>query len=85
MPITASMKARSAASLAASGFRSCSTGPCAVLAIGKRPDTELMYPESKLAQSRNAGVEKETPDAQEAYAKYSRPIEKPYQDGWIPD
>src|SRR5690242_7566813 len=61
------------------------SGPCAVLAIGKRPDTELMYPVSELARRHNAGVEKETPNAEEAYANYTRAAEKPYQDGWLPD
>ena len=61
------------------------SGPCAVLAVGKRPDVEIMYPESELAQRHKAGVEKETPDPQQAYASYGRPVEKPYQDGWLPD
>lgn len=59
-------------------------GPCAVLAVGKRPDNELFYPESELAQSHGAGVAKGTPDADEAYADNSAPVEKPYSDGWLP-
>ena len=59
-------------------------GPCAVLAVGKRPDTEIVYPASELAQRHNAGVEQETPDPEEAYATYSRPVETKYREGWLP-
>jgi uncharacterized cupin superfamily protein len=59
-------------------------GPCAVLAVGKRPDDEIVYPESELAQRHGAGVDTETPDPREAYAKYGRPVEAKYQDGWLP-
>ena len=59
-------------------------GPCAVLAVGNRPDNEIVYPASELAQRYGAGVEKETPDPQEAYAKYDRPTETKYRDGWLP-
>ncbi len=61
------------------------TGPCAVLAVGKRPDSEIVYPASELAQRHGAGVDKETPDPQEAYAKYSPPVAAKYRDGWLPD
>jgi uncharacterized cupin superfamily protein len=59
-------------------------GPCAILALGTRLRDGLVYPVSELAQRHGAGVDEETTNGQSAYAKWGPPVEKPYQDGWLP-
>ena len=49
------------------------TTPAIVLAVGKRPDEELLYPKSELAEKYGASAEADTPDPQEAYARFNRP------------
>jgi uncharacterized cupin superfamily protein len=49
------------------------TGPAIVLAVGKRPDERLHYPKSDLAEKYGASAEADTPDPQEAYARFNRP------------
>ncbi len=63
-------------------------GPAVVLAVGARvgstgPDWGG-YPVDETASRHGAGVEKETSDAEEAYARFptSRPTR--YQEGWLP-
>ena len=65
-------------------FVGAGDGPCAVLAAGARPSDDLVYPTSELAQRHAAGVEEDTPDPSVAYAKYGRPTERKYGDGWLP-
>jgi len=48
-------------------------GPAIVLAVGKRPDEHIRYPKSELAEKYGAGAEAETPNPQEAYARFNRP------------
>jgi uncharacterized cupin superfamily protein len=46
-------------------------GPCVIFMTGARTeDGTIVYPESELAQSRDAGVERETPKPSEAYAPF---------------
>jgi uncharacterized cupin superfamily protein len=46
-------------------------GPCVIFMTGARTeDGTIVYPESELAQSRGAGVERETPSPREAYAPF---------------
>lgn len=53
-------------------------GPAIVLAVGNRPEQErLRYPKSELAAKYDASAEEETPNPQEAYARFERP-----QPGW---
>jgi len=63
-------------------------GPCAVLAIGARDhqDTDEWggYPVSELALRHGAGVEKETTDADKAYARFPSSVPAPYRDGLLP-
>jgi uncharacterized cupin superfamily protein len=60
-------------------------GPCAILMVGARPDSEaLRYPVAEVAQRHNASVEKETSSGEEAYAAYSRSTEGPYPEGTLP-
>ena len=47
--------------------------PAIILAVGKRPDDELLYPKSELAAKYGASADAETPDPQEAYARFDRP------------
>lgn len=49
------------------------SGPCIVLAVGKRPDDGLLYPKSELAAKYGASAEAETPSPDEAYARFDRP------------
>lgn len=62
-------------------FVGAGDGPCAILMIGARKkDCPIFYPESALAQKHGAGVEKETPNPQQAYAAVppSEPIRSPW-------
>ena len=47
--------------------------PAIVLAVGKRPDELVRYPKSELAERYGASAEADTPDPQEAYARFNRP------------
>ena len=53
-------------------------GPCAILALGGRYREEIIYPASELALKHGAGVEQETPNPEEAYARFGRPREVRY-------
>ena len=44
--------------------------PCVVLMVGARPDDDVVYPASVLAQSHGAGVARETRSPDEAYAPF---------------
>ena len=45
--------------------------PCVIFMTGaRREEGSIVYPESKLAQARGAGVEQETPRPSEAYAPF---------------
>jgi uncharacterized cupin superfamily protein len=46
-------------------------GPCVIFMIGaRREDDTIVYPRSEMALGRGAGVEQETPDPREAYARF---------------
>jgi len=65
-------------------FVGAGDGPCVVLMTGaRREDGTIVYPVSKTALARGAGVETETPKPSEAYAPYGhwrlgRPDAWPY-------
>jgi uncharacterized cupin superfamily protein len=64
-------------------FVGAGDGPCAILAIGRRPDGGVVYPVSEVALRHAAGVEEETREPKEAY-KDIRPDEPVgYRDGWL--
>jgi len=66
-------------------FVGAGDGPCAILMVGARPQPEeLLYPVSEVARKHRAGVEQETPSAQEAYAAFEMPYKGPYRDGLLP-
>jgi uncharacterized cupin superfamily protein len=49
-------------------------GPAIVLAVGARHETEtLRYPKSELAAKYDASAEEDTPNPEEAYARFERP------------
>ena len=51
-------------------FVGAGDGPCLVLAVGARPQGGIVYPVSELALKHGAGVEVETTDPKEAYARF---------------
>ena len=58
-------------------------GPCAILAIGRRPDSGVVYPVSEVAQKHGAGVEAETREPKEAYRGLPKDQPVGYRDGWF--
>jgi uncharacterized cupin superfamily protein len=63
--------------------------PCAVLAVGARERLDAgrwgAYRVHELALRHGVGVERETSDADEAYARFAAPTPTSYGDGWLPD
>ena len=63
-------------------------GPCVIVAVGARVDSVGpnwgAYPANETALRHNAGVDRETTDPGEAYAKWPRRGPTRYQDGWLP-
>ena len=60
--------------------------PSVVLAVGARTGAGgLVYPASEVAQRHGAGVERETSDPGEAYARFSEVRESRYEEGWLSD
>jgi uncharacterized cupin superfamily protein len=63
-------------------------GPCVIVAVGARVDSVGpnwgAYPANETALRHNAGVQRETTDPDEAYAKWPRRGPTRYQDGWLP-
>jgi quercetin dioxygenase-like cupin family protein len=63
-------------------------GPSAVLALGSR---EFMtgdwggYKADPIADKHGCGVERDTPDASEAYARFGETTFTPYRAGWLPN
>jgi uncharacterized cupin superfamily protein len=64
------------------------SGPCVVLAVGARQHQVGAawggYSVDEVALRRGAGVEQETSDADEAYARFPEPRPARYLDGWLP-
>jgi uncharacterized cupin superfamily protein len=62
--------------------------PCAVLAVGAREHQAGAdwgaYTVDEAALRHGAGVERETTEAQEAYARFPEPEPTQYRDGWLP-
>jgi uncharacterized cupin superfamily protein len=63
--------------------------PCVVLAVGARehqagPDWGG-YSVDEAALRHRAGVERETSDPEQAYARFPEPEPTRYRDGWLPD
>jgi uncharacterized cupin superfamily protein len=65
-------------------FVGAGDGPCAILAVGSRPDDAVVYPVSELALRHGAGVRTETTKPAEAYADNAPDRDVEFQDGWLP-
>ena len=64
------------------------SGPCVLIAVGARgrstgPDWGS-YPVDEVASKHGASVEKETSDADEAYARFKDVERSSYREGWLP-
>ena len=62
-------------------------GPCVVLAVGAREDHAGPwggYSVDEVALRHGAGVEEETSDAEQAYARFPDSVSVPYREGWLP-
>jgi uncharacterized cupin superfamily protein len=63
------------------------TAPCLVLAVGARDRSEGpdwgAYTVDEAALRHGAGVERETTEPSEAYAKFPRSVLTRYRDGWL--
>ena len=61
------------------------TGPCAVLAVGARPErSSVVYPVDEVAARHGASVARETRDPREAYAGTSEDVPARYVEGDLP-
>jgi uncharacterized cupin superfamily protein len=61
--------------------------PCVVLAVGAREEQEGDwggYTVDEVALRHGAGAERETSDADEAYARFPETVSTPYGEGWLP-
>jgi uncharacterized cupin superfamily protein len=62
--------------------------PCAVLAVGAREHQAGTdwggYSVEEVALRHGAGVEEETADQEQAYARFPEPEPTEYRDGWLP-
>jgi uncharacterized cupin superfamily protein len=63
-------------------------GPCIVVAVGARDKSVGLdwgtYAVDEVAQRHGAGVDKETSDAAEAYARFGAGRLTRYREGWLP-
>jgi glyoxylate utilization-related uncharacterized protein len=64
-------------------------GPCVVLAAGAREHIEEdvnggAYTVDEVALRHGAGVEEETSDPGQAYARFPGSVPAPYRAGWLP-
>lgn len=65
-------------------FVGAGDGPCAILMAGARPDVKVRYPVSELARRHGAGVDEETGDPGQAYARFGANVAAPYLEGDLP-
>ena len=65
-------------------FVGAGAGPCTILAVGSRSGGDVVYPASELAQRHGAGVETETRDPGEAYARFRPDVDVEFREGWLP-
>jgi uncharacterized cupin superfamily protein len=67
-------------------FVGAGSGPCLIVAVGARKDPEeIIYPVAPVAQPYDGSVHETTPSAEEAYARFSRSVERPFREGDLPD
>jgi uncharacterized cupin superfamily protein len=65
-------------------FVGAGSGPCAILAVGGRSGTGVVYPPSELARRHGAGVAAETDDPKQAYAQNRPDVDVPFRNDWLP-
>jgi len=65
-------------------FVGAGDGPCTILAVGARVGGGVVYPVSELAQRHGAGVEQETDDPKQAYARFVRDDPARCREEWLP-
>ena len=66
-------------------FVGAGSGPCAILMVGARASEDgIRYPVSDVALKHGAGVEVETPEPREAYARFPRWERAPLEDAGLP-
>jgi uncharacterized cupin superfamily protein len=66
-------------------FVGAGEGPCAILMIGGRRNTGVVYPVRDVALRHGAGVEAETRVAKEAYAPFEPWTDRPHREGDLPE
>ena len=64
-------------------FVGAGAGPCAILAVGARSDGSVVYPVNEVARKHGAGVDTETGEPEEAYARFRPDADVEYR-GWLP-
>jgi uncharacterized cupin superfamily protein len=65
-------------------FVGAGDGPCAILMVGSRTGRGVVYPVNETALKHGAGVERETRNSKEAYARFGDETNGPYPGG-LPD
>jgi uncharacterized cupin superfamily protein len=66
-------------------FLGAGAGPCVIVMVGARVEGHtIRYPVSELALQNGAGVEEETADASEAYARFAEWERGPLEDAGLP-
>jgi uncharacterized cupin superfamily protein len=65
-------------------FVGAGDAPCTLLAVGTRLHDDVVYPASELAQRHRAGVERDTPDPDEAYAGVPEDAPVQFDRSWLP-
>ena len=66
-------------------FVGAGEGPCVIVMVGGRKlPMAILYPVSEVAAKHGAGVETETRDGKEAYARFPAPERAAYREGWLP-
>jgi uncharacterized cupin superfamily protein len=65
-------------------FVGAGDGPCTILAVGTRLNSDVVYPVSDLAQAHGAGVERETDSSREAYAAFPPDVPVEFRPEWLP-
>jgi uncharacterized cupin superfamily protein len=65
-------------------FVGAGAGPCAILMIGGRRGTGIVYPVDETALKYDAGVTEETPEPKVAYERFPKGGVVAYRDGDLP-
>jgi uncharacterized cupin superfamily protein len=66
-------------------FIGAGEGPCLILMAGSRTGGEVVYPVNETALAHGAGVERETREPDEAYARFPARTPVPCPEGALPD